>query len=296
MTVPRPRVPVQRVRATVRYWDEAALFRLRSEDVVILDANRRFDPSYYYDAPHPLDYIFGGAAPASLWSDPSFVRRMLKRDWRTFQFASSTFRGDRAWVTEAIHVHGDALLFASAHLRASRDLLLLAVARGSRVYATLPSDFQLDRDVALAAVRRSGSLILSVPPPLLGDADVVLEAMSGPCKVAMNVVDRSLLSDASFLLRALHVCEWALLRADDQLRADRDFMYRAIDVHPRAFDYASAHLRTDREMRNRAAWRRLRPSLVRKLLQGIDAPVPLSDDVVEHILRCGWPAAPSECS
>lgn len=135
------------------------------------------------------------------------------------KYASAAMRADREVVIGAVHQAGLALEFASPELRADKDVVLVAMRQNLRALKFASDELKTDQDVA--------TLILEGDPALL------------------KYVDRAVFEDREFIKECL-ASTWQVLEyAPMEVRHDKDLVMIAVRQNHSALQWASEDIRSE---------------------------------------------------
>eukprot|EP00971_Amphidinium_carterae_P278900 5536550-Amphidinium_carterae.1 len=139
---------------------------------------------------------------------------------------------------------GGALRYASAELRADRELVLFAVSRNGRVIKYQSEQLRGDREIALAAVKQYWGALHWLDESLRHDREIALLAVSqfGP---SISYISRDLCADHEIVLTAVCKCGSSLEHASPALRGERAIALSAIAQCPGAIAHVSDKLLSD---------------------------------------------------
>jgi len=160
-------------------------------------------------------------------------------------FASAELKADKETVLAAVAQYGRALGHASAELQADKEVVLVAVAKDDG-YAICfaSSELKADKEVALAAVTTNGCALGYVSAGLLADKEVVFAALMQNSRALTYSSEFS--GDKDILLAAVTHDGDMLEYASEELQADKEVVLAAVAQSERsrqALQYASPHLR-----------------------------------------------------
>ncbi|CAE8723944.1 unnamed protein product, partial [Polarella glacialis] len=82
--------------------------------------------------------------------DPTFAKMAVRKDGRALEFASAEIRANKDLVILAVAQCGTSLLFASDELRADKEVVLKAAAQDATALLWASEENRADRDVWLA--------------------------------------------------------------------------------------------------------------------------------------------------
>eukprot|EP01052_Picozoa_sp_SAG31_P009194 SAG31_NODE_478_length_15144_cov_15.165769_16_plen_325_part_00 len=147
---------------------------------------------------------------------------------RALAFASAALRADRQLVLAAVHKEGDALQFASAALRADCEVALAAVAQDGDALRHVAAALRADREIVLAAVAQNAWFALEyAAAELKADREVVLVAVANDGR-ALSAASQELREDRQVVLTAFQQNDAALTGASRALLEDRTFLLECI--------------------------------------------------------------------
>ena len=132
-------------------------------------------------------------------------------------YASARLKADREIVMGAVKQNGLALSYASADLKGDREFVMDAVQQDGRALEYVSADFKGDREIVMEAVKHAGWILDYASANLKGDREIVLEA------VKQN--------------------GYALKYASADLQDDREVVLEAVKQNGEALKYASPELR-----------------------------------------------------
>jgi hypothetical protein len=106
-----------------------------------------------------------------------FMLAAVQQDGRALEYASADLRADREIVLAAVQENGYALEYASADLRADREIVLAAVQQDGYVLQYVSDDLRADRDIVLAAVQQKGRVLLVINKKFFSDPEFTLKVL-----------------------------------------------------------------------------------------------------------------------
>ena len=207
----------------------------------------------------------------SFMTNRAVVLAAVKRFSMCLAHLCDDIKDDASVVCAALSEgHGCALKFASARLRADKDVVLKAVQSDGVALNFASEDLKGDRDVVLAAVRRGVAdeddyedleIDVELIEPLWfaeqfwNDREVVLAAVSTTCH-SFRHASVELRRDKEIVLAAVEHEPTVLGTLDADIAAvllnDREFASVVVEKHPCALKLFSDTLRGDRELVLRA--------------------------------------------
>lgn len=191
------------------------------------------------------------------------------------------WRGDRAFITEAVKINGDALGQASEELQRDRDLYLLAVetCNNYKELPPIPAEWGRDRAFVSEALKRDGRILRQASDEVKNDREILLQAAAKHDSFTYEemTLNDEVRADKEFLLKLLSVNGLLLFRiygrgltpeqADmDLVRAalsqnysvvsifsydalhNRDFVKQLVNIHGRVLEYLAPEFRDDEEL------------------------------------------------
>jgi serine/threonine protein kinase len=160
------------------------------------------------------------------------------------QFASAELKADREVVLAAVGQDGRALLYTSAELQGDRDFVLAAVWQTGEALQHASAELKADREVVMAAVVQVGGALRHAAVELHWDRDFVLAAVRQNGG-ALGYASAELKGDREVVLAAVRQNGRALRHASAELRGDREVVLAAVGQNGGALGYASAELKAD---------------------------------------------------
>lgn len=151
-------------------------------------------------------------------------------------------------VMAAVCKDGMDLVFASAEMRADRDVVLAAVKQNGNALRHASDALRNDRDLVRTVVLSKPFAFEYASDELRGDRDFVLGlfATSNHVHCLLMYASDELRADREVVLTAVRKDGWCLQCASDALKNDREVVNAAID----ADDYGSAIMSASNELRN----------------------------------------------
>jgi hypothetical protein len=222
---------------------------------------------------HTREWAMSGSEPTDDEWQLAASAPMMPRGWRALQFAPMAWRSDPTTVAAFARQSPQAVVHASAALRADSGFLLsigdggdtpgsgayyamlaacpvlradsgfvqeLAARNGCVLYYA-SANLQADRGLVLTAVSNNGLALESASETLRADRDVVLAAVRQR-GTALRWASESLQASRGVVLAAVHACGEALRWASAELRADADVVTVAAADSCQALNYADVSL------------------------------------------------------
>ena len=117
--------------------------------------------------------------------------------------------------------------FASAELKADRDIVMEAVKRNGQAPELASAELKADRGIVMEAVKQDGRALMYAAAELKADREIVMEAVKR-YGAALRYAVAKLKTDRDIVMEAVKQDGYALDYAADQLKADRDIAMDAI--------------------------------------------------------------------
>ncbi|KAG2373949.1 hypothetical protein C9374_011614 [Naegleria lovaniensis] len=244
--------------------------RLDGENLRHASESLRNDPSIVlnaviYGGPHSLSY-----ASSQLLSNWEFIASVLEQDGMALEFVrnveSMFHHHDPILVLKAVQENGNALQFASEHLRSDRAMVLAAVQEDGHALEFCNHD-ELKRDpqVILAAFQTSGNSIFKYtgwdeweiqqflsqqvssqscnePSPMLFLNPSIY---NHPQNNTLESKEEDAKNNKDIVLRAMRRDFTALRYASHSIRSDRSFISELVQQNGYLLEFASEELRND---------------------------------------------------
>ncbi len=179
--------------------------------------------------------------------------------WETpFRFASAELRADRNVVLKAVQQSFHALEYANEILKNDKEIVLEAIRLSGPAFKNASDSLKDDRDFVLKVVRQSSAALEYVSPRLRKDKDIVLAAVTQKSfrsdsfggifiggGLDLEFADPILRADKDVVLAAVRENGLALMFASDELKRDREVVLAAARQDSEALEYASSTLKND---------------------------------------------------
>lgn len=208
-----------------------------------------------YDA-FNFKHVMAYADPL-LRDDVQFMMDAVAVNTRVYECGSDRVHADKSVALAAVGRIGNMLKFASAGLKADREVVLLAARNSQYVYYTPDWELVLenaapalrsDREVVRAAVEANGGELAFVGADLLSDRAFVSDMlMLGNVSLGNLPDDSPYRGDRALVMIKVGKCG-GLQHASDSLRGDREVVLMAISQDGSALQWASDAMRDDREI------------------------------------------------
>lgn len=183
---------------------------------------------------------FAGPKPRSR---SSTVLKAVVQHVDALQWASPELLADRAFVLEAVRLHGEALRFAH-EFREDRDMVLEAIRRNWRALRYAAAELLHDKGVVTEAIRQHREALSLCPEEVRMDPELVLLA-AGQRLDSLGSAPEALRDDLPFMIRAVGLFPMALQYASESLRANPELVLEAVKRNWRALRFAAPELLTD---------------------------------------------------
>lgn len=216
--------------------------------------SRRDVPLQHFGFSSPLEY-----ASDELKQNNDFVRRAIRHDWKSLEFAGDQIKNDPIVIMEALHQlreekrgyrrtptfveaykHHSPMEYASEQLKQDKAFILQALERteGEETILTFADPkIKDDKDVLLSAVARQGLLLQSASDRLKQDPEIVLKAVENNGQ-ALGYAAAFLKDNEQIVQEAVLNDGMALQFASSRLRNDEMIVESAVSGNPDAIIFA----------------------------------------------------------
>ncbi len=171
----------------------------------------------------------------------------VSKDGMHLRYASAELRADREVVLAAVGQTLWAFEYAAAALKADKEVVFVAVRQNSGALQYAAAELKADRDFVLAVVGQTGWALYYAADALKADREVVFAAVSADGR-ALQYAAAELKADREVVFAAVSQKGGALQYAAAELQADRDVVLAAVGQTGWALEYAAAELRADRDV------------------------------------------------
>jgi Domain of unknown function (DUF4116) len=161
------------------------------------------------------------------------VLAAVRQDFYALQYASAALRADREVALAAVQQHGRALQFVSAAFRADREIVLAAVQQHGWALHFASAALRADREIALAAVRKLVLVLYFVSAELTADREFILEAVRQNI-FAFDSVPYAFRADREIALAAVRKWDEALEFASDECSPDAKLIHAIANIRKKA--------------------------------------------------------------
>ena len=151
-------------------------------------------------------------------------RQIRRTNWSDREAVLAVVQQSRIWHSRAAIPQ---LGYASAELRADREIVLSSVKRFGPALRYASAELQADREVVLAAVQKVGYALQYASTEMLSDREVVLAAVQNNGYM-LQYASAELQADREVVLAAVKVEGGALRYASTEMKADRGIVMAAV--------------------------------------------------------------------
>jgi G:T-mismatch repair DNA endonuclease (very short patch repair protein) len=190
-------------------------------------------------------------------SDKAVVQAAVMQNYRAFEYASSSLRGDEEIVKEILSRQGLALQYVEKELLNDPDVVMTAVEQTWKAFEFASPEVQRDRNIVIKMLSQNGLQLERVSKDLQNDPEVVLVAIDADGE-SLEFASEELRSDADLCLAAIRESSFARLHCRYDFSRDETFLLALCSHEGYTTEELSKHcddaLLENDEFMHAAAW------------------------------------------